>query len=342
MRRYGLTFLLVVAAAAALGWLLDERVLAPPLMRTTTPRWGSLAEGVYATGVVEPIEWAKVRTEATGRLLSLLREEGQDVVAGDLLAQIDDQKRRARLVEIESRIRYLEAERDRLRVLVGGGIASRKALELVDSDLDQARALRSAAMESLREARVTAPISGRILRREGRVGEVVDAGMVLFWIGGPTQRQIVADIDEEYFPRVRLHQRALAAADAFPGVSFPGRISELTPFGDAGQRAYRIKIVLDEPSPAREPLPLGTTVEVNIVVRAAERALLVPRAALAGAGLWIVEGGRAAHRRVSVGLRGRDVVEILDGLSGGEEVILDPPASLRSDARVRSLRIPAP
>ncbi|MGE0719515.1 MAG: efflux RND transporter periplasmic adaptor subunit [Alphaproteobacteria bacterium] len=341
-RRVGPAFVLVVVAAGLLAWLIDERVLAPPVVRTTVPRWGPLVEGVYATGAVEPVEWAKVRTEAAGRIMSFPRDEGQDVAAGDLLAQIDDQRRRARLTEIESRIRYLEAERDRARALVAGGVASRKTFELIESELEQAIAQRAMARDGLRESRVAAPIAGRVLRREGRVGEFVDAGTAIFWIGVPDARQVVADIDEEYFPRLRLGQRALAAADAFPGRVFAGKVSELTPLGDAGQRAYRIKVALDPPATGDEPLPLGMTVEVNVVVRAVERALLVPRAALAGGGVWVVAEGRAEHRRVAIGLRGRDLVEIRDGLSGDEEIVLDPPVGLRADTRLRPQRVPPP
>ena len=348
MRRYRLSLALVLAALAALGWIIEARVLAPPLVRTTTPRWGALAEGVYATGVVEPLAWAKVRTEAGGRLVSLMRVEGQDVAAGELLAQIDDQKQRARMAEIESRLRYLESERQRQRALVAGGAASRKTLELLQSELDQATAQRTMAAEALRQSRVTAPIAGRVLRREGRVGEVVDPGTVLFWIGSPRDRLIVAQIDEEYFPRVELGQRAFASADAHPGRSFAGRVVERTPFGDSDQRSFRIRIALDlepgatpgAPDPA-EALSLGMTVEVNVVVRSVDRALLVPRAAIAGSGLWVVDAGRAGHRPVRVGLRGRDLVEVSDGLAGDEEIVLDPPVSLVGGARVRSIRVPA-
>ncbi|MGE0723914.1 MAG: biotin/lipoyl-binding protein, partial [Alphaproteobacteria bacterium] len=131
MRRLALIVAAVVLGGAV-AWVIEDRVLAPPQVRTTTPRWGPIAEGVYATGAVEAVEWAKVRTEAGGRLILLAREEGQDVAAGDLLAQIDDQKRRARLSEIESRIRYLEVERDRTRALAAGAIASRKTLQLIE------------------------------------------------------------------------------------------------------------------------------------------------------------------------------------------------------------------
>ena len=345
MRRYRLSLALVLAALATLAWIIEARVLAPPLVRTTTPRWGPLAEGVYATGVVEPLAWAKVRTEAGGRLVSLMRAEGDDVAAGELLAQVDDQKQRARMAEIESRLRYLESERERQRALVIGGAASRKTLELLQSEFDQAAAQRTMAGEALRQSRVTAPIAGRVLRREGRVGEVVDPGTLLFWIGSPRDRLIVAQIDEEYFPRVELGQRAFASADAHPGRSFAGRVVERTPFGDSDQRSFRIRIALDVPSGAApgaaDALSLGMTVEVNVVVRSADRALLVPRAAIAGTGLWVVDAGRVGHRPIRVGLRGRDLVEVREGLVGDEEIVLDPPVSLVDGARVRPIRVPA-
>ncbi|BBK29699.1 RND family efflux transporter MFP subunit [Stella humosa] len=344
MRRYRPSIALVIAALVILAWIVEARILAPPVLRTTTPRWGPLAEGVYATGVVEPLAWAKVRTEAGGRLVSLLVTEGQDVAAGELLAQIDDQKQRARIAELEARLRYLEAERERQRALVAGGAASRKTLELLHSEFDQAAAQRVVAGEELRQTRVTAPIGGRALRREGRVGEVVVPGTLLFWIGSPRAQLIVAQIDEEYFPRVEPGQRALVSADAHPGRSFAGRVIERTPFGDPDQRSFRIRIALDVAPGTLEPaesLSLGMTVEVNVVVRSADRALLVPRASIAGTGLWVVEAGRTSYRPIRIGLRGRDLVEVLEGLVGDEEIVLDPPVSLVSGARVRPLREPA-
>ncbi|WP_374444053.1 biotin/lipoyl-binding protein, partial [Stella sp.] len=121
MRRHRLFLVLLLAATILLAWLLATRVLAPPLVRTTAPVRGPLTAGVYATGVVEPVEWAKVRAETAGRIVALQRAEGDEVVPGDLLAQIEDQKQRARLAEIEARMRYLDAERERQRALVGGG-----------------------------------------------------------------------------------------------------------------------------------------------------------------------------------------------------------------------------
>jgi multidrug efflux pump subunit AcrA (membrane-fusion protein) len=83
------------------------------------------------------------------------------------------------------------------------------------------------------------------------------------------------------------------------------------------------------------------TVEVNVVVRSADRVLLVPRAAIAGSGLWVVDAGLAVHRPIRIGLRGRDLVEVREGLAGDEEIVLDPPVSLVGGARVRALRVPA-
>lgn len=337
-RRRRLMALTLLAAAVLLGWLIASRVLAPPVVRTVTPTWGPLAAAVYGTGVVEPLEWAKVRAETSGRLVLLARDEGDDVAAGDLLAQIDDPKQRARLAEIDARIRFLEAEIERQRPLVGAGVASRKTWESLQSEFHQVMAQRAVAAEGLRQSRVTAPIAGRIIRREGRAGELVDTGTPLFWIGSPRERRIVVQIDEEYFPQVALGQRAFATADAHPGSAIPGRVVERTPLGDSDQRAFRIRIAPDDPGQAAERLPFGTTVEVNVVVRTVERALLVPRSAIAGAGLWLVRDGRAEYRSVRLGLRGRDRIEVLDGLAGEEEIVLEPTVGLASGMAVRAMR----
>ncbi|MGE0723504.1 MAG: efflux RND transporter periplasmic adaptor subunit [Alphaproteobacteria bacterium] len=331
MRRGGLLLLAVVATLLGAGWVAYDRYLGAPVVRLASPRWGPLVEGVYGTGVVEPVNWAKVRPLVAGRLLSFHAREGQSVAAGDLLARVEDEKARARLTEVDSRLRYLDTERARIAELVRGSIASRKNLELIESELAQARALRIIAREQVEDARVVAPIAGVILRREGRVGELVDPATVLFWIGLPMPREVVAEIDEEYVPRVRLDQTVLIRSDAFGGRFFVGRVGEMTPFGDATQRSFRLKVALDDGL----ELPLGMTVEVNVVVREAARALLVPASAVASGRVWAVEGGRAVSRPVAIGLRGTDEVEIREGLAETDRVVVDPPERLRAGMRVR-------
>ena len=100
--------------------------------------------------------------------------------------------------------------------------------------------------------------------------------------------------------------------------------------GDPINKNYRVRILLPEES----PLLVGMTTEVNILARVEEKALLVPETTLDDGAVWVVEDGTARRRPITVGVFGEGMVEILDGLSDGETVILDPPADLADGTAV--------
>ena len=82
-------------------------------------------------------------------------------------------------------------------------------------DLRQVQALISVQMEKLAYYTITAPMDGLVLRRDGEVGEIAEAGQVLFRVGVPKPLQIVAEVNEVDIPRVAVGQTVLLRTDAF-------------------------------------------------------------------------------------------------------------------------------
>src|SRR3546814_1319077 len=85
-------------------------------------------------------------------------------------------------------------------------------------------------------------------------------------LGDPAEMRVTAIVDERDVPRIAVGQSALLSSDAWPGRGIRGHVRELTPAGDPDQRAFRVRLGLDE----SEPLPIGMTLEINIVVRSEE------------------------------------------------------------------------
>jgi multidrug efflux pump subunit AcrA (membrane-fusion protein) len=173
-----------------------------------------------------------------------------------------------------------------------------------------------------------------VLREEAEVGEVVKKGEPLCWIGDDRRLRITAEVDEEDVPRVAVGQPALIKADAFPETVFEGRVSEITPQGDPIAKSYRARIAL----PADTPLLVGMTVEVNAGEPRGGGDPGAGGGAARSAPSWLVEAGLARRRPVVTGVVGDERVEIRDGLSDGETVILDPPAGLGDGDPVRITR----
>jgi RND family efflux transporter MFP subunit len=219
--------LILAALAAAVGAYIWYR--AAPAVETATAVRGPAIRAVYATGVVEPVEWAKVSPLVRGRIIETCGCEGANVAAGDVLARLDDREARATLAEQEARAVFALQEVERYRALAETRAATPQTLQRVLSELAQARASVIAARERLGQLTVHAPISGTVLRRDGEVGEVVGTEDILFWVGKPKPIWITADIDEEDIPLVARGQRALIKADAFPGRALEAQVLRITP-----------------------------------------------------------------------------------------------------------------
>ena len=323
----------LVAAAAATFWFLSI-----PVVEVQRPVRGPAVEAVYATGVVEPVTWAKVTPIVRGRVVDLCSCEGQRVSRGDVLARLDDEEPRARLKEFEARARFLESDVARYGKLLSDRVISVQAYERLVSQFDEVRAAIAAARERLADYTLRSPMAGRVLRQDGEVGEVVEPGDVLFWVGEPTPLWIEADVDEEDIPRVRLGQHTLVKSDAFAGQVLAGTVSQITPKGDPVAKSFRVRIGL----PAETPLLIGMTTEINIIIREEAGALLVPAEAAADGRVFVAEDGRARERLITSGIKGARWLQVKAGLGDDEAVIITPPPQLAAGDRVRVHAAPAP
>ncbi|HEY7608887.1 MAG TPA: efflux RND transporter periplasmic adaptor subunit [Alphaproteobacteria bacterium] len=334
-RRLALAALLL-AAAGGTAWYAMGGVA---IVTASRPERGPAVEAVYATGAVEPTFWAKVSSTQVGRIAEIPIKEGDRVKTGDVLMRLDDREAKHKLAEAEAKERFLAQEVTRMSVLAQRDFASQQTFQRTVSDHGQAMAAVAAARQRLADLTLTAPLDGEVLRLDGNVGEVLRSGDVAVWIGQREPMRIEAEVDEEDIPKVQRGQKVLVKADAWPSKLFAAQVTSLTPKGDPVSKNYRVRITLDP----GQPLQIGMTTEVNIVVRETKDALLVPFSALRGEAVFLVEGARVRRRTIRVGIVGTTKAEVLDGLKETDLVVSDPPAGLKDGdfVKVRAAQ-PAP
>jgi RND family efflux transporter MFP subunit len=329
LRKYGIYAAIVLAV---LAFIVTLTLRARPMFQTARIVRGPAVEAVYATGTVEPVRWAKVGPQGTGRIAEILAKEGDPVNRGTLLARLEDREARANVKQLAAREEYLRDEEARHRELFAKQLISRQVYEKAASDHEQALEAFNAARQALADLALVAPLAGKVLRQDGQVGEVVTSASVLFWVGQSDRLWVVADVDEEDIPRIQPRQHVLIKADAFANQVLEGAVAEITPKGDPINKTYRVRVEL----PAKTPLTIGMTTEVNIVVREERNALLVPASAVVNNQLWTVRSGRAYRQPVKTGVIGDQMVQLLSGAAEGDTVILYPPATLKDGQRVRA------
>jgi RND family efflux transporter MFP subunit len=326
-RRF-LILVVIVLAAAAAGWWHYGR---GPQVNAVAATRGTAVEIVYATGGVEPVAWAKVASLVRGRIADICHCEGKSVKKGDVLAQLDDSEVKAQLKELKAREEFLKNEMSRVSQLIARGAATTQAYERSSMDLRQVEGLMSVQNEKIGEYTIVSPMDGVVLRRDGEIGEIAEVGQVLFRVGVPNPLQVVAEVNEEDIPRVKVGQTVLFRTDAFPDLRLEGKVREITPMGDVAAKTFRIKIGL----PDGTPLKPGMSVEANVITREKPSALLIPSDAVQDSAVFVIDGDRARRRAIKIGIRGTRTVEVLSGLKAGERVASPAPTDLKDGTRVR-------
>lgn len=333
MKRFALWLLpLALLAAAAAYWLLAAGRTRD--MAVVSAHIGEAVELVYATGFVEAEHPVTVSARLTAPVRLVLVEEAQRVARGQPLVLLDDEEQRYALQQTTAQRRIALQDEQRILALFARGWVTRAARDAAIAAADGAKAAEESARARLDHMVVRSGIDGIVLRRDVEPGDLAAPGRTLMTLGDPARIRITATVDERDVPRIHAGQAALMSSDAWPGRVLSGHIREVTPGGDPEQRAFRARIVTDKPM----ALPLGLTLEINIVTRRADRALLVPTSAIEDGKVWVVRDGRAHARTVRTGIAGSSDIQILSGLSRGEIVVRTPEGKISDNMRIRIAR----
>jgi HlyD family secretion protein len=214
---------------------------------------------------------------------------------------------------------------------------------LAAAALRQAQAAEGIARARLDEKQLRAPAAGRVLARDVEAGDVVTAGRVLLVLAEEGETRLTVQPDEKNLAVLRLGQPAEASADAFPAERFRATVSYIAPAVDPARGTVEVRLAVPAPPAFLRP---DMTVSVNVEVGRKGDALVVPAEAVRDAATdpWVIRiaGGRAERRAVRLGLRGEGMLEVVEGLAPGDEVVPPAAGALEAGARVRARRLDAP
>lgn len=322
-----------LAAALAAAWLW----MLPPQVEVAHPRIGQAVQAVYGTGNVEATVMMPVAPRIGARLTALYADEGSDVTAGQVLAQLEDDDLANTVRQLEAQEAFARSDFERDARLLKSGAIARVTYERALSDWKAAQAQTAAAGAQVHFMKLVAPAAGRIIERDGEIGQLIAANQALFWLSCDSPPRISAEVDEEDIARVRPGQDVLIHADAFPKMAFQGWVQSVTPKGDPVARSYRVRIGL----PRNSPLMIGMTVETNIVIRRSKQALLLPANAVEGGSVWRLRDGKVESVHVEVGARGASQTEILSGIARQDLVVVAHDTVLTAGEAVRSWQRPS-
>jgi RND family efflux transporter MFP subunit len=190
--------------------------------------------------------------------------------------------------------------------------------------LAQRRSELEIARQQLADSVLHAPISGMVQNRNANVGQYLAAGAPIVTIVQMNPLRLRTAVPEREARTVRAGQPVRVVVEGAPGIH-DGRVARISPSFD---EANRTLLVETQVSNARGILRPGAFARAEVVVSSGQRALVVPPSAVvAFAGIervFTVTDGKAAEKRVKTGRRTDEGVEILEGISAGDQVVLSP------------------
>jgi membrane fusion protein (multidrug efflux system) len=292
-----------------------------------------------------------IAAEVSGRITALLHDEGEAVGAGDIVLEIDPERRSLELDAAAARAARagasLEKERretDRVHTLHAKGVASESQLEAADTTLELAKANSAAeraqlgvARRALADASVSAPFDGLLARRHVGVGQFVQPGTPLIELVSLDPIDVVFHLSEIDSGRVRVGQRVEVSVTPFPDRTFHAVVVVVSPTIDPSTRTLRVKAVLPNPDQALRP---GLFARADLGVATRSGVLLVPEEAVLqrsdGSVLFVLgDDDRVERRVVTTGAWRGGSVEILEGVRAGDEVVTRGHTGLVDGAVVR-------
>ena len=180
-------------------------------------------------------------------------------------------------------------------------------------------------------ATVRSPLDGIVTDKKIDVGDMVTPGQVLLTLFDPKQMQLVASVRESLAYKLQIGQNIGVQVEVLKKIC-SGTVSEIVPEAQSASRTFQVKVT----GPCPAGIYTGMFGRILIPLQE-EQVLVIPRRAVRNVGqlelVDVMENGQVNRRAIRTGRPIEDDVEVLSGLSEGEEVVV--PAQLRNRLRSR-------
>ena len=301
---------------------------------------GTIEVSTAISGNLRPVETVNIRARLEGDLIAVNVREGDAVRAGTVLAELERSEQEAALrsaeadelaVKLESQTAQWNLEQTR-DLFKAGAIAERDMRAAEQSALTSAARLAAAlsrvraAASVTRDTRIISPVNGVVEKRSVENGERVSRGAQLFTVVRSDVLELTAAVPARRASSLQRGQVVRFNAD---GRAIEGRVSRVSPTIDLQSQSVTVFVQV----PNRTGALKGNTFATGqIIERSLTDELVIPQSAIrqtaANAGavifVWKVAGGALARADVRVGIvdEARGVVQILEGLVIGDEIVV--------------------
>jgi len=238
---------------------------------------GTVTEILVTSATVEASASADLMPQATGQVRRVLKDIGDTVRAGELLAVIHNVGLSAGADLAQSEVAHNREIYQETLTLFERGAVSQKDLDVAKYNLDQAVARSREASYNRDNSRITAPFSGIIAARDIRVGEIATASERAFQVVDLSELRVRAYLPERELPKVQVGQVATLRASYDDTQTATAKVMRVAPVVDSNTGTFEVVMVLDADQTVLKP---GQFVKISLEVAEHKDVVVMPRNAL--------------------------------------------------------------
>ncbi|MEJ5369366.1 MAG: efflux RND transporter periplasmic adaptor subunit [Bryobacteraceae bacterium] len=222
-----------------------------------------------------------------------------------------------------------------------------EAIDAMRGQVEAARGAVAFAETQLANTLIRAPVSGTILERGVEKGEFVTTSFVgergakgyVVTLADLNDLRVELDISQNDFAKLKPGQKGVITADAWPGVEWQGELDEIAPEANRQKAAVQVKVKVLNPDERLRPEMNAAVAFLSDEPAAAaapgKPVVFVPPAAVRNDRVYIVLNGRIVERAIRTSGNTPLGLRVEDGLIGGEDLVLNPPADLKDGMKVK-------
>ena len=303
-----------------------------------------LAPSIWIAGTIISRHDAKLSSEVEGRIETLL-EVGDEIEEGGVIASIDNTTMRMQLDEakaeiapVEAKLKFFNAELERLNKLAKENNAAKNRLDEVISDRDEMRgelAMKQTrlaqARDTLKRAVIIAPFSGVVAERFKEEGEWAKTGDNLIRLVNIETKEVQGRIQQASAVFIKKGDAIEVVDDQTKTLA---TVKTLVPVGDAVSRLYEIRLDYQQPE-----WMAGHAVRIRVPTAKPQKALVVPRDALVIREnvikvFRILENNTAEAVSVKTGIANVHLIEVIGNITQGDKIVVRGNERLRPQQQV--------
>ena len=294
---------------------------------------------LYQVGTLAAAQEVMIRTEASGKVLDILFNEGTAVKKGDLLVRLDDakikteiQSLQAKVGQLETRLKNREKSLERNRVLVKQNLVSQDRFDDMLTEIDeiksqivQTQASLNRMKETLADTVIRSPFDGICGPRNFSIGHYLRVGDPVVSIVNLNVLEIEFRVPEKYKKSLFDGQNVKLKVDAYPEKTFAGKIFFIDPEVSVGTRTFLVKARVDNTQQFLNP---GMFARAELITEVHPNAVVVPWESVIQTEdetyVYTTDGKTAKKHAIVMGMVADSQVELLGtDISPGENVITE-------------------